>query len=453
MNTEIEINLGHLQFPLTLPDSAEVLRMGRVPPLPDPADAIKIALNTPLGTPSLHNIITDKLRDNPEAEAVIIISDQTRPVPYKGEEGILFPLVEVMMNSGLSLSRIKILVATGTHMPMGEAELKEFLDPRIFSMNISITNHDSRDAESLVCIGCTDVGGDIFLNRLYVEADIKILTGLVESHFMAGVSGGRKSICPGILAENSTYILHGGPILSSPRAADLVLENNPVHEEALRVARMAGCDLILNVTLDADYKITGVFAGDLDQAHLQAVEKLKTYAAIPLKKTYDIVLTHTGFVGVNHYQAAKGALVCTPALKPGGICILSAYHPDSDPIGRSNYRQMLRLLGELESEKFLEMILDPGWTFVPEQWEAQMWTRLFRLIPPENLIYNCFEIPENDFFWLPGTDGRTLAPDASTLKELTEATLAWAVRWFREKGREPEIAVLADGPYAIPVKS
>jgi hypothetical protein len=287
---------------------------------------------------------------------------------------------------------------------------------------------------------------------MYLESDIKILTGLVESHFMAGASGGRKSICPGLLAERSTHILHGAKILASSKASDLILDGNPVHEEALTVAKMAGCDMIVNVTLDSEYRLTGVFVGDMETAHREAVKMLISYAAIPVKNRYDLVVTHAGFAGINHYQAAKGALIAASLIKPNGVCILAASHPDRDPIGRSNYKAMMKLLGKQGSQKFLETIMDSSWTFVPDQWEAQMWTRLFTLIPPENLIYCTLDIQEEDFSWLPGTDARTLAPLAETLPMLVDISLSKTIEGLRSSlRREPQIAVLPDGPYGIPL--
>jgi nickel-dependent lactate racemase len=327
------------------------------------------------------------------------------------------------------------------------------IDPRVYNLGLEIINHDCKNPDNLVSIGKTELGGKILLNRFYVESDLKILTGLVESHFMAGVSGGRKSICPGLIAEDSTHLLHSGPVLSSPNAIDLVLEENPVHEEALRVAKMAGCDMSVNVTLDSKYRLTGVFAGDLESAHMAAFEKLKSYAAIPVDKKYDLVISHTGYVGVNHYQAAKGALTCLPLLEEGGTCLLVAYHTDPDPIGRTNYKRMLRLLKEKGPEKFMETILSPTWIFVPDQWEAQMWARLFHKIQMENLIYCTFEISEEAFSKIPGRDARTIVPEAKDLQDLVEQSLDWVYKKLSLRlGQEPRVAFLPDGPYGIPVE-
>lgn len=447
----ILFDFGHLRFPVQIPDDADVLRMGKAVAIPNPRDAIHAALKSPVNSPSLQEIIRKKLRSNPAAKAVIVISDNTRPVPYSGESGILFPVIDEMMRAGLRPQQIRLLVATGTHRALEERELREMLDPRILALNLAVINHDSRNGDDLIKICRTEHGGDIRINRFYIESDIKILTGLVESHFMAGVSGGRKSICPGLISEESTHALHSGPILHSPLSRDLVLEGNPVHEEALKVARAAGCDMLVNVTLDADFKLTGVFAGDLEKAHRAAFDRLCTYAAIPFEKKYDLVITHAGFVGINHYQAAKGALVCVPLLNKDAICILGAHHSDKDPVGGENYKRMLKLLAEVGPEKFIQSILDPSWTFVPEQWEVQMWTRLLTKIPPKNLVYGCLEIPDRDFAWLPGSNARALVPRSDSLERLMNKTIVWAVERQKSRlGRYPETAVLPDGPYGIP---
>jgi len=450
---EIQLNLGQKSILIDVPDSTEILPMGKASLLLNSEEKIRDALANPIDCPPLKSLVHEKLKANPEAKAVVVISDNTRPVPYSGKSGILYPVVDEMMKAGLQPSQIRLLVATGTHRAMKDEEFRDMLDSRVNNLGLEIINHDSRNPDEMVSIGKTELGGEILLNRVYVESDLKILTGLVESHFMAGASGGRKSICPGLLAEDSTHILHSGPVLSSPNARDLILEGNPVHEEALRVARMAGCDMIVNVTLDSKYRLTGVFAGDLESAHLAAFEKLKSYAAIPTDKKYDLVIGQTGFVGVNHYQAAKGALTCLPLLDEEGTCLLATYHTDPDPIGSTHYKRMLRLLREKGSEKFLETILSPSWSFVPDQWEAQMWARFFNRIPMENLIYCTFEIPEEAFSWIPGRDARTIIPEAEDLQELVTQSLDWVYKKLCLRlGQEPRIACLPDGPYGIPVK-
>jgi nickel-dependent lactate racemase len=449
---KVELNLGRLQILVAVPESTDVLSMTKVEPIRNPRAAIEKALDNPIASLPLKELVRRKLRSTPQAEAAVVCSDNTRPVPYRGESGILMPILTHMMDAGLAPARIRLLIATGTHRKMSRQELEENLDPAVFSHGFEIVQHDCRDSNQLVALEKTKGGNPILINRIYMESEIRILTGLVESHFMAGVSGGRKSICPGLLGENSVQVLHGGLLLSSPSAKDMVLTGNPVHEEATRVARMAGCDMIVNVTLDSDYRLTGVFAGDLELALVRAYEKIKTYATFPVFKPYDIVLSHAGYVGVNHYQAAKGAVLCVPIIEENGICLLAAHHTDRDPIGGANYKTMMRLLGEVGAESFVRQILDPSWAFVPEQWEAQMWAKLFLKTAPENCIYCSLEIPKEAFSWLPERDAKTIVPQASELEELVQKSLDWAVEKKTEQLKHPpKIAVLKDGPYGIPL--
>ncbi len=454
----VSANLGTCTVELHLPETTEIINMSKPTHLAEPAAKIKAALNATSAGPSLEQVIREKLKTNPAPKVAIVISDNTRPVPYHGEKGILWPVIEELFAQGIKAEQILILVATGTHRPLTMDELRSMLDPRIFATKIEIRNHDCEDPESLVYLGETQRGTRVYINRYYMEADLKILTGLVESHFMAGASGGRKSVCPGLVGKESTYVFHSAPVLASPLARDLVLDGNPCHEEALEVAKKAGVDYIINVTLDQEFNLTGVFAGELEAAHRQAVEHLKSYVAIPLQKEYDIVVTHAGFVGLNHYQAAKVGVVAIPALNKGGRLIIVANTTDQDQIGNPTYRTMIHLLKMVGAERFNQLILSPDWVFIPDQWQAQMWTKLFAKIPPENLIYFSPPMPAKDYQIIPCRDGNLYLPpeqrykgDLTAIPKVVSAAVAEEVERIRkEEGREATIAYLADGPYGIP---
>ena len=455
----IPVKFGSETVELRLPDQTGVFSMPKPKPLLNPARTIEEALVNSVATPGLAEIAAEKLKNKPESKAVVVISDNTRPVPYRGEAGILWPVLEKLLNQGFKKENILVLVANGTHRLLSEDELHRMLDERIFEQKITVLNHNCKDQGNLVFLGETSRGSKVYINRLYVEADLKILTGLVESHFMAGASGGRKSVCPGLIGEESTYIFHGAPILSSPEARDLVLDGNPCHEEAVEVAKIAGVDYIVNVTLDHQFKVTGVFAGELEAAHRQAVEKIKEYVAIPLEQEYDIVVTHAGFVGINHYQAAKAGVVSIPALKPGGRLIMGASTTDLDPIGSPMYRTVLHLLKMVGVERFMQLLLSPDWVFIPEQWQVQMWARLFSKIPQENLVYYSPQISANDYRFLPGIDGNQFLPESKRYRgsiqdipTVIEKAVHEGVTALKKVGKEEiSIAYLTDGPYAVPV--
>ena len=379
----------------------------------------------------------------------MVILDNTRPVPYSEESGILWPLVEILIQKGLKANNILVLVATGLHREQTKEELKSMLDPRIFKAGIRIENHDCHNTDNLSYLGKTSRGSDILINSDYVNSDIKILTGLVESHFMAGVSGGRKSICPGLIGEQSTYIFHGAPILANERSCALLLEGNPCHEESLEMARTAGADFIVNVTLDSNFNLTGVFAGNLEEAHKAAVTHLKSYTTIPVTKKYDIVVTHAGFVGINHYQAGKAGVEAARIVKKGGYILMGADNTDTDAIGSFSYRTVLQLSKLIGPDAFNRAILSPDWTFVPDQWGVQMWNRMFSIIPRNHFYYYSPQFGKDEYRICPGEPLSELSGEENSP---IPRQLSLAVEHLTKKiGRDVSVCWMADGPYGVPV--
>lgn len=455
------LGVGCGDVELRLPDETDIYAMRSPLPLASPAAAIAEALADPIGAMPLRAIAARKAEGRGGAElakAVVVVSDNTRPVPYRGESGIARPIVEALFAEGYRAENITILVATGTHRAMREDELEAMLDPWLLSRGLAVANHDCRDESKLVRLGTTARGSEVYLDRRYMEADLKILTGLVESHFMAGASGGRKSVCPGLVGEKSTYIFHGAPIMAHPSSRDLVLDGNPCHEEALEVAKMAGVDFILNVTLDHSFRLTGVFAGDLEKAHAAAVEKVKSYVGFDVEGEYDIVVTHAGYVGLNHYQAAKCAVAALGALKENGHLIVVADNTDAaNPVGSLAYRTCLQLLMLIGPKDFERLLLSEGWTFIPEQWQVQQWAKVFKRVPMSHFVYFAPQLDERTC--LPGVAGSAYADPSrrgrlalADAPDIVEGSiLAIKDRLAKEGRPAPRIAYLADGPYGIPV--
>lgn len=450
---------GSESVDVELPDETVCLSMSEPGPLANQAQAIREALQRPIGSASLAEVVRRKTEGKTHPTAAVVISDNTRPVPYRGDSGILAPVVDTLIEAGIEPDRITIIAATGTHRVLTRDELEGMIDPSVLARPVRIVCHDCRDRANLASLGTTSRGTHVLINRVYLESDVKILTGLVESHFMAGASGGRKSVCPGLIGEESTYVFHGPEFLSSPNARDLVLDGNPCHEESLEVAKMAGVDFIVNVTLNSRFEVTGVFAGDLEAAHLAAVRKLTEYVSIPIDREYDIVVTHAGFVGINHYQAAKAAVVAIPVLKPGGRLVMGANNVDTDPVGSPTYRTVLHLLALHGPDAYLRLITSPDWKFVPEQWQVQMWAKVFAKIPMQNFTYCASHITPKDAAILPGKDGNLLLPpqrrysrSLDDTARMVELAVAEAVDEYRARGVAPTIAYLKDGPYGIAVR-
>ncbi len=470
---EMEIPFGDRFIPVKIPEGSDVLRMAEPEALSDPANAIRDALDRPIMSASLAAVAREKadraLKEGRSARACIVVSDNTRPVPYKGPGGLLEPILRTLSGQGYAPEDIILLVAAGTHRAMTQDELALMLGHEAMASGVRIVQHNCLDEGGLVHIGTTARGTVAKINKLYVQADLKILTGLVESHFMAGASGGRKAICPGIFGEQGTFIFHSASLMAHPNARDLCLEDNPVHQESLAVAKMAGADFIANVTIDGSFRITGVFCGDLEAAHAAAVAKLKSYVGIPIRRRYDLVVTHGGFVAVNHYQAAKAAVAALGAVKDGGGLILAANNKDPNPVGSNRYRAVLSLLKLVGAEALERVLASPDWPFVPEQWQVQEWAKVFKKISFTDFVYYAPQLDSKDWRDLPGTDGRSLLDRGALpglgrkggeaeemLPRVVEASVH---RFMLSRGFGPRdvaegrfrIAFLADGPYGIPL--
>src|SRR5438132_278939 len=191
---------------------------------------------------------------------------------------------------GIARKDILILVATGLHRPNEGAELEELLGPEIVA-HYRVENHHGKVLPEHDYLGVTPNGVPVYLDRRYVRADLKITTGLIEPHLMAGYSGGRKVICPGIAALETVKVWHGPRFLEHPKADCGFLDGNPVHEENTRIALMAGCDFIVNVAVDCQRRITWVGAGHMIQAWHEGVRFVESVVKVPVHQACDVVVT------------------------------------------------------------------------------------------------------------------------------------------------------------------
>ncbi len=457
----VHLQMRSFATELVLPAGTDVLRTHEPAPLPDVAAAVREAVAAPIGTASLADLCRKALASAARGawpSVAVVVSDNTRPVPYRGDGGILWPLVSILLDAGFPPESIALLAATGTHRLLADEELWALFDDRVRQAGIPVHCHDAANREKLSYVGRTARGADVFMNRLYVEADFRILTGLVEPHLMAGVSGGRKSICPGLVNVESVRDSHGPVTLAHEKATDLVLDGNPCHEAALEIARMVPPDFILNVTMRQDGSVVGVFAGDMEQAHLAAVDHMRSFAQIPLEREYDVVVTHAGHVGVNHYQAEKAAAVAAKAVRKGGYVVVVADTTDPDPVGTESYRRMLKYLAEVGAEEFIRTIQAEDWKFVHDQWGVQTWTKLFDKLPPDHTWYFSPQTPLDDYPLLVCADPASLlasAPGsrpADLVAHFVRAAVAQACKESKATtGRPATVAYLADGPHGIPV--
>ncbi|OGB93014.1 MAG: hypothetical protein A2Z31_07750 [candidate division NC10 bacterium RBG_16_65_8] len=454
----VEVEYGSGTLSIRVPADCRILEMPDVSPLADAPEAIRRSIHRPIGCRPLPEILRAKGKPPADIAVCITTSDITRPVPYKGDTGILPPLLALLHQSGVRRENITILVGTGTHRPSTAAEKIAMFGEEV-AAHYRIVDHECDNDEILVDIGKTASGTEVRINKLFVEADARIATALVESHFMAGASGGRKAVCPALVSKETIEKFHSAAFLDSPRATNLVLEGNPCHEEALEIAKKANVDFIVNTVLNRRLELVDVFSGDLVQAHQEAVRLLRRLVAIPVDGEFDIALTHGGYVGINHYQNAKAAVNALPAVTAGGVIILVACERDDDPIGPTTYKTLLHLLRLQGPDRYLAALMSPTWRFTKDQWEPQMWGKVLSKVGEEGLVYCSARLSCEAHELVPGGTGWDYLPDgppagdAATAQAMVQNALIATVRHPRWGGRRPSVAFIKEGPYAVPIRA
>lgn len=453
----VEVEFGREEIEVRIPPYSAELTMKDVPVLSNPREAIEEAFLYPIGSPRMEEIIRKKGRVPEEMTVAIAVSDITRPVPYKGETGILQPLLKRLEALGIRKENIKIIVATGMHRPSTDEEKVEMYGQEVVGQYM-ILDHDCERNDLLESIGTTRRGTHVYVNRDFYFSDLKIVTGLVESHFFTGISGGRKSVCPGLVDVKTIQKFHGPLYLEDPNTTNLVLEGNPCHEEALEVARTVGVDFAINVNLNKELRLVRVFAGDMVEANQKAFELIKGYAEIPIEEEFDVVLTHSGYVGRDHYQTAKAGVGALPAVKECGVIIIAANNRDLiEPIGSPEYRSLIHLLKLQGPNGYLDILKTPAWKFTKDQWEPEVWAKVLKKVGEEGLIYCSLEIERKNYCLLPGLcgldflKGKRIKPSLEKAQEMVQNAVLFAVSRYRDKGIEPSFAFIREGPYAVPV--
>lgn len=348
---------GEKTTDLDIPESVNFLEMKPLAPVPDPVGAVRDAIANPIGSPPLRELAHGR------KNACIVISDITRPVPNKI---ILPPLLRTLEQSGMQRDKITILIATGMHRPNLGSEL-EYLVGRDIMDNYGIVNHYCRKPEEYRKVDEID-GAPIELNNHYLDADLKIITGLIEPHFYAGYSGGRKSILPGISSFETMKFMHSYKMIAHPNVTNCVLSGNPFHEYGLRVAELAGVDFILNVVINRERQIAGVFAGHHDKAHMAGCRLVRDHSVVKLEERVDLVITSGGGypLDATFYQISKALICAMDILKKGGTIVVACECREG--LGSPEFRGILDSVCSFQ--EFSEQYCDPQ-DFVMDQWCVQ----------------------------------------------------------------------------------
>ncbi|HUE15330.1 MAG TPA: nickel-dependent lactate racemase [Planctomycetaceae bacterium] len=419
----IALDYGKTGLEVDIPDANLVGPLGlrAVEPLAEPEKVLAAALANPIGTPPLGELARGK------KSACIVICDITRPVP---NEFLLRQILPTLEQAGIPRDKTLILIATGLHRPNLGDELIELVGPEI-AARYRVENHDGRNLAEHTFLGASPRGVPAWIDTRYVTADLKITTGLIEPHLMAGYSGGRKLVCPGIAALETVKLWHGPDFLEHPRADCGILDGNPVHEENTRIARMAGCDFIVNVSLDKDRRITSLVAGEMEQAFLKGVAFVESVCKVAIPEPCDVVVTSSaGYpLDTTFYQAIKGLTGVLPIVKPGGTIIMAARL--SEGIGSPEFRRLFDENANIDV--FMQRILGKDY-FVLDQWQLEKLGHVCRKAKPR--------------FVTTGLSPEVLSKLFVDSAPSVEQAVADALAVY---GPNARVAVVPKGPYVMPV--
>ena len=417
----IKMDYGKTGLMVDLPNDKVIgpLEIKNAIPLANQSQAISDALANPIGSKPLAEIAKGK------KTACILICDITRPVPNKV---ILPQILKTIEEAGVPRSGITILIATGLHRPNEGEELVELVGEDIAN-NYRVENHHGKETSEQDYLGITPKGVPVYIDSRYIRAELKITTGLIEPHLMAGYSGGRKVICPGIAGIETVKVWHGPKFLEHPNADCGIVEGNPVHEENTYIALMSGCDFIVNVCVDGNRQITWAGAGDMIKAWEAGVSFVRQVVRVPIKEPVDIVLTScAGYpLDITWYQAVKGLMGALPIIKKGGTIILVASLTEG--LGSPEFQQVLSENPDIKA--FKKRILETDY-FVMDQWQLEEFAKVVEKCKVK--VYS------------KGLDHSVLNKCHVTPIDSVEQAIAESLQ---EYGPSARIAVIPKGPYVL----
>jgi nickel-dependent lactate racemase len=417
----MKVNLAYGQgyLPVELPsDRTTVIEPSHTPGLSDERNSVLTALARPIECSPLRQWI------KPGDRVCIVFTDLTRATP---NDRIIPWLLEHLAD--VPPSQITLLNALGTHRPNTQAELEKLLTADVVR-RYRVLNHEPENPAALVQLGLTQDGSPALLNRHLVDAEVRIITGFIEPHFFAGFSGGPKGIMPGVAGLTTVMSNHSARMIGDPKSAFGITTGNPIWEEMRDIAQRVGPSFLLNVTLNETRQITGVFAGDLMEAHKAGTEFVRKSAMQKVKTPFDVVVTtNSGYpLDLNLYQGVKGMSAAARIVAERGTIFLACECREGVP-ANSPLDKLLRSASG--PEEILALLATPGFVR-PEQWQAQIQSLIQRRA--EVLVYS--SLAEN-------------IVRAAHLRPCRDIAAAVSERLNR-LGPEAQVAVLPQGPLTIP---
>jgi nickel-dependent lactate racemase len=395
----------------------QVIRPAHKPPAPDPQALFHHNCRHPIASPALRELIS------PGDRVVIVTSDGTRPVPNQQ----LIPwLLEALP---VPPDQVTVLIGTGTHRGNTPAEIEEMFGPDL-TRTLRIVNHDAYDSATNREVGTTSSGLRAKLNSAYLDADKRIAIGFIEPHFFAGFSGGCKAVAPGVANLGTILQLHSYKLIGDPNSVWGELEHNPIQREIAEIVAFRPPEFLVNVTLNSEKQITGIFAGHYREAHRAGCARAKATSMVPVPARFPVVITsNSGFpLDQNLYQTVKGMSAAARIVEPGGEIVVVSECRDGFP-DHGDFRSFLEAA---ESPEALDRAIRDLPKPQLDQWQVQILARIQRHARVS--VYSTMN---------PGELRSAGFQPIANLQEYVNETL-------RKRGNGCRVAVLPDGPLTIP---
>ena len=416
----VRVSYGSGSLPLELaPRAAQwhVFRPRFPPPLQDAAATFREACEGPIASRPLSQIVRAADR------VVIVTSDGTRPVPNR-------LLVSWLLRElPVSPAQVTVLLGTGTHRPNTPAELRAMFGDELVRQ-VAIVNHDAFDPGGLTALGTDRQGHPVSLNRLYVEADKRIVLGFIEPHFFAGFSGGAKGVMPGVAGIDTIRRLHRAGLIADPRSTWGLLDDNPIQAEIADGVALCPPDFLVNVLLTGAKEIAGMVTGDYREAHRAGCARVRAESMSAAPRAFPVVIaSNSGFpLDQNLYQTVKGISAAARIVERGGTIIMASECRDGIP----EHGNFARIMGSAGTPAEILAWIDAQPETLLDQWQAQILAGILERAEvclfsslPEGAVRSCHLTPISDF-------------QAAVMDRVAAA------------GRQPAAAVLPDGPLTIP---
>ncbi len=421
MPREVHLAYGTTGLTVALPEQRTTVVEPRwEPTVADPPAVLQQALRDPVAGPPLRE------RVRPGQTVAVSVCDATRPQP----RALMVAAVLEELDGLVRVEDVVVLVATGTHRPNTDAELRAMLGDEIVD-TVRVVNHDARDDSSLTWMGTYGNGVPVWLCTEWVRADVRITTGFVEPHFFAGFSGGPKMVTPGLAGLETVLTLHDAHRIGHPDARWGVCVGNPVHDDIRAAALSTGADFSLDVVLNRDQGIVAAYGGDLLAMHEAARERSKGLAMAPVPGEFEVILTtNSGFpLDQNLYQAVKGMSAAATVVRPGGLILCAAECRDGFP-DHGSYREVL---ASAPSPQALLDEISAREQTVPDQWQVQVQAKI--QVKARVGVHSSYL-----------SDDDLRAAHLEPVADLGEAV----GRALAEAGPQARVCVLPEGPQTIP---